>query len=493
MVRDIYSNIVNHIEVRQNLIALKREIKDEDNKRALLFQIGSDYNVLYGLLKEEEPKVRKNTALIMGELGINQFLEPLYKAFQEEQQMFVKSSYLVAMSKLDYRPYLEELKAYLEHLTTSEYEESNKKHINEEIRILTDMILMMERPTIHKFKGYNEMADIVLLTNRNHKDITLKQISVDTKKTFNAGVITKTNDINEILAIRTYTELLFMLKGISALEANETKIAEAILQSNLLDFMNKMHEGKAPYYFRIELKSRMELDKKSAMAKKVASELEHLSNRNFINTTSNYEFEIRLIENKNNLYNVLLKLYTIEDKRFTYRKNTIAASISPVNAALCVQLAKDYMLEDGQILDPFCGVGTMLIERNKVVKAHPMYGLDTFAEAVDKARENAELDHSIIHFINRDFFDFKHKYMFDEIITNMPFTIGKKEEKEIEILYKRFFDKVPEVLKQGGIMILHTRNEEYIQRYAKKSSFKIEKRYELSKVEGTYLYIIRYQ
>jgi len=60
----------------------------------------------------------------------------------------------------------------------------------------------------------------------------------------------------------------------------------------------------------------------------------------------------------------VLSFHTLPDKRFVYRKNAIAASIHPSAAALMMELASPYLKEDAQIMDPFCGVGTMLIERD---------------------------------------------------------------------------------------------------------------------------------
>ena len=51
------------------------------------------------------------------------------------------------------------------------------------------------------------------------------------------------------------------------------------------------------------------------------------------------------------------------------------------------KLAQPYLKANAQVLDPFCGVGTMLIERNKLAPANPMYGIDIFGEAIDKAME----------------------------------------------------------------------------------------------------------
>ena len=66
-------------------------------------------------------------------------------------------------------------------------------------------------------------------------------------------------------------------------------------------------------------------------------------------------------------------------------------------------------------MDPFCGVGTMLIERDIRVPAREKYGTDIFGEAIDKARENASAAGELIHFIHRDFFDFRHEYKFDAV------------------------------------------------------------------------------
>lgn len=493
MIRELYNNIVIRNDIRKNLIELKKEIKEEDNKRAFLYLIGSDYTLFFDLLEEEDPKVRKNIALIMGELGKKDFLHPLFDAYKKEKQLFVKSAYLTAISNLNYLELLPELKNLLDDLTHEELVESSKKHVQEQIHILSDMIITMNRPQAHEFSGFHVMSKMILITNRDHKNITLNQIHNSVAEEMNAGVYVKTDDLHEILPIRTYHEILFHLDGVKLLDADPKGIAKGLLKGKLMDFMSKRHIGKAPFYFRIDIKNKMELDKKSAFAKKIASEIEIESNREFINTTSNYEFEIRLIENKSGMYHVLIKLHTIKDNRFSYRKNTVAASINPVNAALVVELARDYLVEDAQILDPFCGVGTMLIEREKLLHANPIYGVDIFAEAISKARENANIDKTIINFINRDFFDFKHDYKFDEIITNLFMKGIRKNENNNFLFYKKFFAQAKTVLKNEGIIILYTNEKPYVVKCLNDNTdYKLQKEYVINKKEGTYLFIIKY-
>ena len=494
MLREIYENIVSGVEVRQNLITLKKELKQENNKMALLYYLAGQYEVLYKLLESEDAKIRKNVALIMGELAVPEFMDKIFDAYYKEEKLFVKPDYLIALKHFDYRTLIDSLKERLDFLVTETFEETSMKHINEEKKLLTNMILDIEGTHKHTFNGYNVLSDIVLLTNRDHKEVTLNEIKQGQAKTFNAGVVARTKDLREILSLRTYSEILFRLKDALTVSSDAKSAADAIFKGGILDFLNERHEEKAPYYFRLEIKSKMPLSEKSNFAKKLATELENVSDRALVNSTSNYEVEIRLIENKEGLFNVLIKLYTIPDERFSYRKHAVAASIAPVQAALIAELAKDYLKENAQVLDPFCGVGTMLIERNKLVPANPMYGIDSFGEAIDKAIENSRIDRTIINFINRDFFDFKHDYLFDEIFTNMPMRGGRKSEDEMAMLYNNFFRKALEVLKDEAIIVMYTRDKELVLKgVAQNKACSIVQEYSISKKEGAYLYIIKVQ
>jgi tRNA G10 N-methylase Trm11 len=418
-------------------------------------------------------------------------LDKLYEAYENETQLFIKSSYLTAMSNYDYSSYRDKLNERIDILSNIKMEDSNKKHINEEMQALSKMLIQLEGVKKHKFTGYNLPMGAVLLTNRNYNNITLAQIGTDKAKLFNAGVMLQTNKWDAILPIRTYSEILFYLNDLKTCSNDYIKAAEEIAGSSLLDLLKASHEGEYPFYFRIELKSKMELDKKSTFTKKLGMEIEALSGRKLINTTSNYEIELRLIENKEGTYNLLIKFYTISDDRFNYRKKAIAASIQPQNAALIMSLVKDYLTEDAQVLDPFCGVGTMLAERKLVAPSKTMYGLDIYSTAIDYAKENMARDFGNVFFINRDFFDFTHAHIFDEIITNMPRIMGHKEEEEIHTLYRRFFAKAKEHLSSEGVIILYSHNKEFVKKYGPLNGYKIMEEFEISKKEEAYVFVLK--
>lgn len=493
MIRDTFDAIVHNLNVRQNLSLLKQELKNENNKHALLFYIGNQYDRMFiQLLDHDDPKVRKNAALVMGELGKNEFLKPLYHAYLREVKLFVKSSYLNAIKELDYRELLPELKKRLEQLSQLEISEENKKHYQEEMRALSDLVILMEGVKAHKFRGLNRPAEVILLTNRNHISVTMEKLPKTARaRAFNAGIQVKAPSLEEILPIRTYSELLFLIDGMKSCAIDVKAAAKTVTESSLLSFLKERHEGTCPFYFRIELKTKMEAAKKAAFAKKLGAAIEQATGRNLINSTSHYEVELRFVENKEGNFNILVKLYTIKDDRFAYRKEAVASSIRPVNAALAVALTAQYQKEEAQILDPFCGVGTMLIERHKNVKANTMYGVDIYGESIKKARENAEEARQIIHFINRDFFDFTHEYLFDEVITDMPFALGKVGEEEIKQIYIQFFKKIKTHLAEDAVLILYSHNKGFVRKYAPANGFEVIEEFEISMKEGTYVFVLK--
>ena len=185
-----------------------------------------------------------------------------------------------------------------------------------------------------------------------------------------------------------------------------------------------------------------------------------------------------------------MKLKTVPQHRFYYRKNSIAASIHPATAAVIMELAQPYMKEHAQIMDPFCGVGTMLIERHKKLPARQIYGTDIYGEAIEKARENAALAGVNINYIHRDFFDFKHEYLFDEMITNMPIR-GKKTKEEMDMFYGQFFDKVSQHMAPGGVIIMYTNEEGFVKKQLRlHENMKLRDQYLMQEKNGFYLMIM---
>jgi tRNA G10 N-methylase Trm11 len=162
-------------------------------------------------------------------------------------------------------------------------------------------------------------------------------------------------------------------------------------------------------------------------------------------------------------------------------------------SALAAELARPWLREGAQILDPFCGTGTLLIERCLAVNADPVYGVDRFGEAVEKARVNAQITdqcrNAPIHFINRDFFEFTHEYPFDEIITELP-----NEEADQTDFAKRFLSKAGSLLKDEAVLVVVTDAPGALKEALRsEKDYTVQQEYLLNERAGTAELILRHQ
>ncbi len=84
--------------------------------------------------------------------------------------------------------------------------------------------------------------------------------------------------------------------------------------------------------------------------REVAEKLEIASQGRLVNQPSDYEIEFYLHENKQAPVLVYLRLMTIKDPRFTYRKAVSSSSLAPETAALINSYVLDYASLKGRSL-----------------------------------------------------------------------------------------------------------------------------------------------
>ena len=511
MTQKIWNKILENENVRQNLSKLRELVKEQKNKEECKKLVKENQLVLENLLESEDAKIRKNVALLVGDLALTSMQMNLWRAYEKEETLFVKSSYLTALQSMDMTAFLKPIKGRLQTLTSMEVDDFNRKHIREEIQKLNKLMISIEGIKKHKFTGWQKSSEVILLANRRHLETMfaeikqLPDVKTSDAKLMNAGIRLKTAALDQLMEVRTWQEMLFLVPGMMTCEKDPSKAAEVIASSKLIEFLEERHKGEAPFYFRVEVKmqvasgngknkeqqEKQTLEAKQKFVKKMVACLEEKSQGKLINSTSDYEVELRLVENKDGKFNVMVKMFTMEDLRFDYRKEVVASSIRPVNAALLVQLAKEYMIEEARVLDPFCGVGTMLIERQKKIPADTSYGLDIFEEAIEKARKNTELAQQLVHYINRDCFTFTHEYLFDEIFTNMPFAQGRKTPLEIYEIYDKFFETAKKLVRTGGVLILYSHDKAYVEKLSYKHGYEMLKKEQINVKEDTWLYVLK--
>ena len=488
-------------DVRRNLIEIRQNISDESLRRQFISRLGGDYSLLVPLLEHEDPKVRKNAALILGMIGNEDVLPALFEAWENEETLYVREDYLKAISTFDYRQYLPRLEERIRSLSqelSGSMEPSeeasaqnplwdNNAHLLAELSRLRQMTEHYEKHGRHHFIKMNPAPELILRTNVLHADVTARQITSGTVHVMRGSVHVKGGDLNEILKVRTWIECLLPIPGARPVQGDEKMIASKLRDLKIGNYLNYLHDDSGqPYRYRIELKSpSVPAEKKGDYIRRIASRLDVLEKGKLLNNNSDYEVELRLIERKDHSLIPMLKLYTLPDTRFAYRKETTAQSTSAPLAALAAALAAPYLKKGAQILDPFCGVGTLLTERCLLVSADPVYGVDCFAEAVRKARVNSEplqdMRHAPIHYVNRDFFDFTHDYPFDEIITHFP----DPGEEEAQSFAGRFLDKAGTILADRAVLIILTDYPEALKAAASgRSGYSVREEFLLNERSG---------
>lgn len=451
MLESLFRDLTQADRLRKTLIELRKTLKEEN-----LSLTADQLAQIRPFLADEDPKVRKNAALILGEQGDQESLTALEESYEAEDKLFVRADYLEAISHLQYGEYLGRYKNRMLELISQKSDEASRKHTNAEIRALRTLILKEERPRPHRFTGWKVKSDVILTVTPGLEELTRSQLPDDlqsTAKVFSGGVEVITEDLEQIRGIRTIRGWLFRFckNPLSGKEPEE--LARAIAASGLVRFIEERHEGDAPFYFRIDLKGIQEPAEKSRLIGRLAACLEELTDYKLQNAASGYEAEIRITRNRNGRFFAYLHLNTIPDRRFAYRKEALPTSMHPVRAAEMIRLAGDYLTEYGIVLDPMCGSGTLLIERNKAVRARSLYGVDIYGDAIEAGRRNAAAADTQIFFINRDFMDFKHEYKFDEILTQLPRQTEKTDEEALLSICRGFVRRIPDWMKEEGTVI----------------------------------------
>lgn len=484
--REVIEELLKQENTRQNLSRLRSLIKEHECKVQAYELLKEHDDLLISFLASEDAKTRKNAALLIGDLQISHLADDLFKAYESENTRFVKSSYLTALLQLDIPQLVPKLVDKKKLLEQTEITEENRKHVDEELREINKILIKYNGIKRHTPILEGVRAELLLTTNKLHREIVRRQLPVKETKLHPLGVIVKTDNIRLIMKVRTYRQMYFMINTEGLLSGDEREMASQLWKSDMYDILRRMHREPGPFYYRIESSADGEFQSRLSAA------LDRLSGGKLINSANNYEIVIKLIQTRDGSYFPCLRLCSVKDDRFTYRKNVLSTSIHPSTAALLVELAKPYLKENAQIMDPFCGVGTMLIERKLAVPAREIYATDIYGDAIEMGRENARIAKTGINFIHRDFFDFKHDYKFDELITDMPVR-GKQTRSEMELFYERFFDKAKQILAKGGIIVMYSKEIGFVKKQIRlRPEYKLLQETCILDKKGFYLFVIRY-
>ena len=512
--QELIEHIINNINVRENLIELKTQLKEKSLSDGeglsgvtdFLKLIDYDMDFFRKLLQHEDAKVRKNIIQIIGICNLDGLADDLFAAYEAEQTLFVRPEYLKALSMFDTESYLDYFEKRLDRLQKMQDAGENEKHITKELRLLNSILKDAGRVKGHKFIGGDTMSTMILTTLPGKEKYLKRAIdrSIGEGKTtlVRGGVKVLSSDYEGLMKVRCFQDMLFVMHGAKGLTGSPKELAAGLIKAKLMPYLRERISGSGAIAFRVHAVG-MEEEKRSGFIKQFSRELETASGHELVNSASDYELEFR-VHVKNAVgnvskaddikqYSVYLKMSSklLEDRRFDYRRNVLPTSIQPYVAALIMEITENYTRGRGQILDPFCGVGTMLIERNYKEHAHSIYGVDIYGQAVLWAEEHAKRTKMDMHFINKDMADFTHKYLFDLIITNVPYVCGKMTQEDVISVYSEFLNKCSEWIAKDGVVVVYCASPKLFEQAIKgQSALRLLTRTDMYKNGKSALYVL---
>ncbi len=198
-----------------------------------------------------------------------------------------------------------------------------------------------------------------VLVNCPNTRVTLSELSglgyicAESNELENFIMLENITKFASLYAARTFYEAGVYFSSFTSLQAavNGTK-------SKILLALLKNIYGTLNLSYRIDMVGDAFSDKDRKNA--TAQVMDALSATPLTNNPSAYDFELRFLMGKRGIV-VLIYPGSKLDGRFYYRKNAISASIHPAVAASCMHFISNYIRPSADVLDCFCGSGTMLL------------------------------------------------------------------------------------------------------------------------------------
>lgn len=377
------------------------------------------------LLSIEDDKARKTACILVGICAPDECADNLWHALREEKTRFVRPSIILALGNTATPDHF--LDGYI-------VEPGEPKHVREEEDALKKALANTVQPQKAEhitLPDWSTLTSIKLSALR--AELVEKQCQFNNQSKLFGAVDVRTKDIANL---RCYEEALYYIGEIGEYKQAAEKLSAF---------------GCKGLYYRIEAGCYGN-DQRRDMIRTIS---EGFARFGYTDNPSAYAFEIRLVKN-GTMYAVFSG-----DNRFSYREQSIPASINPVTAASIMRICKPYMKDDASVLDPFCGSATMLIERAYIKRTSALVGVDISPKAIKVACANRKASKTRIALIKSDILEYG-AVQYDEIISNMPFGIRVSGHESNLKLYKAFSEKMSSLLKDDGIAFLYTQEKKLL-------------------------------
>ncbi len=421
------------------LSALCSEAKTKQGRSEIESAL-SGRETLYALLNSDSPKVRKNTYRLLGALENPDDAKALEQALSCETTLFAVPSLLLALGSVGAE---DALRKYT--VPVSEGPETDK-HIAAITAALDKALQRFDRSERERLYRLPAAREILCFAPKGFSGQLSEELDAlgFSGKIEGDAVRIVTADVSRVYRADCMIEaLLPIAKDVPLDPAAIAKAAGPCIGTR----------------YRIELRGYL---------KDRARFIERLKGRlDGSNSASNYDCELR-IECRNTSADLYWKLWNVPDERYPWRVGTIPASIHPATASALARYASSYF---GQkpiaVFDPFCGSGSLLFAAEKTCACKGLLGVDQSGNAIEIARKNAKAGGSRARFVCRDILRFTAQQGADLLLSNMPFGNRVGSHRENEQLYERFVRRLPNLLRDGGVAVLHTADGRLLERLLK--------------------------
>ncbi|MBO6047091.1 MAG: methyltransferase [Erysipelotrichaceae bacterium] len=447
-------SIIAGQDIRESLIDLKNDLSDNDELRNEQL-----YDALKHLLKDENPKIRANSAIVLGHFRKSTVKNILLQGYYDEIIDYAKVGYLKGLSYQNCKPVIDELKDIQSTLTNST--DVDKKHVQAQLKILNPLVRSYASHKKKMVRLLHKDVDVILTTLPYYQFTLFDYVKKYKYKPVARGVLVRTNSVYDLLSIRNYREMIIPLRRCTKMNKNADEIVSCLAQSNLMDLLDNLFDSTGSFYYKLSDRSR---NADSSLTTHIIKGLLDVFPNKLLNVTRNYEIEIILEEVRDEKLNAYLILSILDNPRFDYRKEIISNSMQPFVAATILETAKNYMKPYAKVLDPFCGSGITLIERCLMKPTRFALGIDVYGKGLDAAKRNSKAANVNIHYINKNALRFVNSEMFDEIVTDMPTLAQMKDKDELTHLYDSFFRRIHRHVASGGYCFIYTSEIQLVQK-----------------------------
>lgn len=448
---------------------------------------------LCALLSDANPKTRKNAARLLGAIGQVRDVMALVDALANETTLYVIPSLLLAIG-VTAQDAVEDVRsravdaihnalAEADKLTAENeitHRDSIRQAANNALSALEMQTVEMVRPLppcdvhLRAAKG----CGAVLRDEARAAKLAPHKIAGDTLQYHNV-------EPASLQVLRCFAEALIPIGSIPmppSADAGKTALHAWAAESAtaLLPFATLLtaHYALAPVPYRIELRD-LPHQQRASCVHALAARLD--ASGAIRNAPSSYIAECRL-EPQGDQLCAYVKCSLPPDARFAYRKESLPASIHPVIAASLIRFAQPFCKPNARVLDPCCGVGTLLIERALRNPVAACVGVDIATAAVTAARKNMKAAAAlhpalsgVCTAIAGDLRRFAPKAPFDELYANLPFGVRVGTHDANVALYATLFQQLDTWMTADATVVLYTTQRAAVLRLAARSGWTLAK------------------